>query len=247
VQRIELLLQHQRAAVAHHRHQRVGAAEAPEERDPHPHAVGRSQVLPLADVPHVLDQAAVAELHPLGRGGGAGGVEDAGHDLRRHRAQRGIDLRVRPVPAQRRHVVERDRPRRALVARHHHAAQGGQARPARAAHLGDRVEEVLGSQARDRDQGADAAVGQHVLELARTRPGADRHQRGAQHGHREVDQQPLRPVGHHQSDPITRDDAEPTQPPGQLSRPAARLGVAEPLSAPHDQLVIRLARGQLVQ
>ena len=70
----------------------------------------------------------------------------------------------RPISAR---SVERDRPRRALVARDHHAAQVGQARAAGAAHLGHRVEEVLGAQARDRDQGADAAVGQHVLELAR--------------------------------------------------------------------------------
>ena len=233
--------------MAHHRDQRVGAAEAPEERDPHPHAIGRGQVLSLADIPHVLDEPTVAELYALGRRGGAGGVEDARHVLRRHRPLRGVDLRVRHVPAQLPQIIQRDRPRRALAARDHHAAQVREPGPTGAAHLAHRVEEALGAQVRERDQGADAAVGQHVLELARPRPRADRHQGGAQHHHREVDQQPFRPVGHDQRDPITRGDTEPAQPLGEPPGPRARLRVAQPLPATYDQLVIGLARGQLVQ
>ena len=47
--------------------ERVQTAEAPEQRDAHPHAIAGAQVLALADTPGILDEAAVLKLHPLRR------------------------------------------------------------------------------------------------------------------------------------------------------------------------------------
>ena len=142
-------------AVGHHREQRVGAAEAPEERDPHPHAVGRRQVLPLADVPHVLDRGRRGRAaRPSGVDVVPGGVEDVGHVVRRRpRAGRRRSPRrgtSRPR-APRASSKARSAARRALVARDHHAAQlragapspGRPARPARRGSPGRRSAAIV--------------------------------------------------------------------------------------------------------
>ncbi len=92
-------------------------------------------------------------------------------------------------------------------------------------------------------------MAQHVLELARARPRADRHQRGAEHGHREADQQPLRPVVHEHGHHVAALHAGAQQPPGQLAHLRARFRIGQPPGplAVHDQLVRGLAPGHLVE
>ena len=113
---VEVLLQHDAARVGHHREERVLAAEAPEERDREPEPVAGAQVQALADVPHVLDQGVVLELHALGQRRGAGGVEQVGHVLAAHVGLGAIDRRVvdtlRPAPTGSRSAAPGDRPGR---------------------------------------------------------------------------------------------------------------------------------------
>ena len=92
--RVEVLLQHDAARVGHHREERVLAAETPEERDREPEPVAGAQVQALADVPHVLDQGVVLQLHALGQCRGARGVEQVGDVLAAHGGLGAIDRRV---------------------------------------------------------------------------------------------------------------------------------------------------------
>ncbi len=88
---VEVLLQHDAAAVGEEVEERVLAAEAPEERHRQPQAVVLGHFLALADVPHVLDQRVMLDLDALGERGRARGVEEVGHVLGTHRALRGVD------------------------------------------------------------------------------------------------------------------------------------------------------------
>src|SRR5262249_57996040 len=86
-----------------------------------------------------------------------------------------------------------------LAAEGNAAAELGKPRRARA-HLGNRGEIVLAQEAIDGYQSARVAVIQHVLQLARARPRADGHERGAEPCHREIDDEPLRAVRHEERD-----------------------------------------------
>ena len=190
---VEALLEHDAAAVGHHRQECVLAPEAPEERDAHPQPIALVQVLPLADVEHVLDQAGVGERDALRGRGGPRGVEDVRDVGRLHRHLPGVDLAVGDSRSQLREVAERGQAAVALRGQAHEVPEHGEA-PGAGADLGQHGEIVLAQEAVDRDQRGGVGVAQQVVELPRARPRADGHQRGAQHGHREVGEEPLEAI-----------------------------------------------------
>jgi hypothetical protein len=245
--RLQRLLQHDRAAMGHHRQQRVRAAEAPEERDPHPHPIRRRQVLPLADVPHVLDEAAVRELDALRRRGRPRRIEDVRDVVGRDGALGGVELGVGDVGAEIPERVDCRRRAPAVTVGDDNASELRQAGRARPAQLGQHGQIILAGEARDRDQGRRVTMVEHVSELATARPGTDGDERGAEHGDGEVDHQPLRAVAHQKSNLVASPDAEPPEPLRELPGSRARLGVAQALAAPDDELVSRVAGSDLVE
>ena len=180
------------------------------------------------------------ELDALGRRRRAGRVEDAGHVVGSDGALRGVELGVVDGRAQ---VPERAQ----LASEGDDAAERGEVLRPWTAELGQHGEIVLAAEALERDQRRRVAVVEDVRELARPRPRADRYQGGAEHRHREVDEQPLRTVAHQEGNLVAALHAEPPQPLRELAGAAARLAVAQALGAGHDELAGRVAGGDLVE
>ena len=204
---VEVLLQHDAAGVGHDREERVLAAEAPEERDREPEPVARAQVQALADIPHVLDQGVVLELHALGQRRGARGVEQVGDVLAAHGGLGAIDRRV--VDGLRELPQGLEAPRRVIgrAADAHDLLHARQ----RIAVAGERVEGlqvVVLEEAIDRDQELGVRMAEHVGELARRRPGVDGDHGAAEEGDGEIREDPLGPVAHEQADLVAAADAE---------------------------------------
>ena len=113
---IETVLQHDAAAMRHHREQRVGAAKTPEQRDDHEQPVLLCQAQPLADAVHVADQALVQQRHRLGARGRARGEQQIRHVVRSHGRAGGVEHGVRHVIAHRAKCGVAERARRLPLA-----------------------------------------------------------------------------------------------------------------------------------
>ena len=141
--RLEGLLQHHAAAVGQDGGERVGRAEGPEERYREPQAVGRAQMLALADVEAVGDEAAVGERHALRVRRRSRRVEDVADVARLHRPRGRLERRRADARAGGEEVVEAEHTRvSSLVDADHRAearaAARSRARPARRAPARDR-------------------------------------------------------------------------------------------------------------
>ena len=204
-------------------------------------------MLALADVPHVLDEAAVRELDPLGRRGRSRRVEDVGDVVRRDRAPGGVELGVGDGGPQVPERVEGRQRAPRLAVDDDHPRELRQPLRAGTAQLGEQAEIVLPGEARDRDQGRGIAVVEHVPELAGARPGADGHERAAEHGDGEIDHQPLRTIAHQERHLVASPDTEPQETLREPAGARARLGIAQAFGAADDELVSRVAGGDLVE
>ena len=212
--RVEVLLQHDAARVGHHREERVLAAEAPEERDREPEPVAGAEVQALADVPHVLDQGVVLQLHALGQRRGAGGVEQVGDVLAAHGGLGAIDRRV--VDGLRQRPQGLEAPRRVIGrAADAHDLPHARERIALAPERVEGLQVVVLEEAIDRDQELRVRMPEHVGELPRRRPGVDRDHGAAEEGDREVRENPLGPVAHEEADLVAPADAQRMEAPGE--------------------------------
>ncbi len=245
--RVELILEHDGAPVGHDREQRVQAPEAPEQRDSHPHAVVGPQVLPLADMPRVLDEAPVLELHTLGRRRRPRGVEDIGHVVGLDRALARFEDRVADAGTEIPEVLERYRIGGGHGADGHDAAELRQALGAGRPDLGEHGEIVLAQEAIDGDERRGVAVVQHIAELARPRPRADGNQRRAEQRHGKIDHHPLDAVVHEEGDLVAPAHAERVQTLREAAHARPRFGIREPRLAAHHELACGLARGHLIE
>ncbi len=79
----------------------------------------------LSDVPHVFDQGEVLELGALGKGGGAGGVEQKGDILWVHFRLYGVEFRISNAACARHHIAVVDQPRIPLIADANHVRNSG--------------------------------------------------------------------------------------------------------------------------
>src|SRR5439155_13266661 len=119
-----------------------------------PHAVIGPEMLALADMPGVLDEAAMLELHALRCRGGPGRIENVGHVFGCHRVLAGVEGVVADLSAHIPEVLERNHPARALIPDGHDAPELGQSIRAGPADLAEHGEVVLTEKAVDGDEGS---------------------------------------------------------------------------------------------
>ena len=232
--------------MGHDGEERVLAAEAPEERDREPEPVARPQMLALADVPHVLDQGVVLELHALGQRRGARGVEQIGDVLAAHGGLGALDRRV--VDGLRQLPQRLEAPRRMVGGpADSHDLLDARKRVALAPEGVEGLQVVVLEETIDRDEDLRIRMGQQVGELAPGRPGVDRDHGAAQQHDREGGEDPLRPVAHEQGDLVAAAHPERVQTLGEPAHVGVERAIAEPRLATDQRLLVGIALRQLVE
>ena len=237
---VEVLLQHDAAGVRHDVEERVLAAEPPEERHGEPQPVALGDLLPLADLPHVLDQRVVLELHALRQGGRARGVQEVGDVLRPDRALRGVDRGFGHRRAERREVGVLQPAGGQLV------AEPDDPFDERQLQRREQRTVVVLQEAVGGDQEPGVGVAEHVLQLARGRPGVDPDHHAAEQRDREVGDQPLGPVAHQDRDLVAAADAEGVEPARDPPHLGAELAIGVALAGSDERLAVGEVRGELV-
>jgi hypothetical protein len=100
------------------------------------------------------------------------------------------------------------------------------------------LEVVVPQEARNGEQDVDVGVMQDPAELARLAEGVDRHHHRADSRRRQPRHDPVRAVGHQQSDVRALAHAGGEQAPGELLRPLRGLRVGDPVVVQQDERAV---------
>ena len=242
--RVEVFLQYDGAGMRHQGEQGIFAAQPPEQRDREPDPVAHSEMQPLADGPHVLDEAVVLKLDPLRGGGRTGGVEQISDVLWLHGFLCSFNGGSARIVRHRQHI----RP-----------AQGSGQAPLRGSHPYDMPElthlanflqqgqVVAPQEAVAADEHRGVRVFQHVSQFPARCPGIDGDHHPTQTHDGKIGDEPLAAVPHQEGNLVTASDAQRVKPMRKVAYRGPESAIGISLCTANYEFDFRVTFGHFVE